>query len=161
MSNENKELKYRPNAGVMLVNQNGLIFAGQRLDSGDETPAWQMPQGGIDKGEEPRAAALRELTEETGVDAKHVVIEAQTQDWLAYDFPPKIQKKVGRGKYRGQKQLWFLMRFNGTDADVNIDTDEPEFAAWKWIKPDDLLDSIVPFKRDIYEKVIAEFRDHL
>jgi putative (di)nucleoside polyphosphate hydrolase len=161
MSKTTKDLKYRPNAGVMLVNQDGLIFAGQRLDSGTEAPAWQMPQGGIDKGEEPRAAALRELTEETGIDAKHVVIEAEAPDWLSYDFPEHIRKKVGRGKYCGQTQRWFLMRFNGTDTDVNIDTDEPEFGAWKWISPDELIASIVPFKRDIYTQVIETFRDKL
>ncbi|MCV6823168.1 MULTISPECIES: RNA pyrophosphohydrolase [Halocynthiibacter] len=149
---------YRPCVGVMLVNQDGLIFAGQRNDRpAHEPPAWQMPQGGIDDGEAPEAAALRELWEETGVEADKVTIETQTQDWLPYDLPHDLSLKLWKGKYRGQKQLWFLMRFNGTDSDINIETEVPEFSEWCWMAPDKLIESIVPFKRNLYGKVLGEF----
>lgn len=152
-------LPYRPCVGVVLVNRDGLIFAGQRLDS--TVPAWQMPQGGIDEGEKPRAAALRELWEETGVTKDKVEFVAKTADWVTYDLPPELLGKVWGGKFRGQKQKWFLFRFNGTDADVKIDTEHPEFARWRWIGADEMVASIVPFKRAVYEQVVAEFRPHL
>jgi len=152
-------LPYRPCAGVMLVNQQGLIFAGQRIDN--PGPAWQMPQGGIDNGEDPREAALRELWEETGVPAELVTVEAQTADWLPYDLPHDLVPNIWKGRYRGQMQHWFLMRFSGQDSDVNIETDHPEFSRWRWMTAEDLIQSIVPFKRDLYKQVIAEFQDRL
>jgi putative (di)nucleoside polyphosphate hydrolase len=152
-------LPYRPCVGVVLVNRDGLIFAGQRLDS--TADAWQMPQGGIDDGEKPRAAALRELWEETGVTEDKVDFIAKTFGWVTYDLPPELLGKVWGGKFRGQKQKWFLFRFNGIDADVKIDTHHPEFARWRWIDADEMVASIVPFKRMVYEQVVAEFRPHL
>lgn len=159
MTIDPESLPYRPCVGVVLVNAEGLIFAGQRLDN--PVPAWQMPQGGIDDGEKPRAAALRELWEETGVTADKVKFVAKTPDWLAYDLPPELLGQVWGGKYRGQKQKWFLFRFTGTDADVNIETSHPEFSRWRWIGADEMLAAIVPFKRDVYAAVIDAFRTHL
>lgn len=157
-----EDLPYRAGAGVVLVNRDGLIFAGQRIDSPAGTPAaWQMPQGGIDKGESPREAALRELVEETGVDARLVNIEAETADWVTYDLPPELLGNVWKGKYRGQRQKWFLLRFHGLDEDVRIDTEHAEFSAWRWMMPEDLAKGIVPFKRAIYDQVLAEFADRL
>jgi putative (di)nucleoside polyphosphate hydrolase len=153
------DLPYRPCVGVMLVNPAGLIFAGQRLDS--PTAAWQMPQGGIDDGEKPRAAALRELGEETGVTADLVEFVAKTDDWLIYDLPPDLLGKVWGGRYRGQRQKWFLYRFTGRDDQIDIATAHPEFDRWKWTRADDMLAAIVPFKRQVYEQVIAAFRPHL
>ncbi|MBS9718276.1 RNA pyrophosphohydrolase [Pseudohalocynthiibacter aestuariivivens] len=152
-------LPYRPCVGVMLVNSAGLIFAGQRIDS--ELPAWQMPQGGIDDGEDPRDAAMRELWEETGVTTDLVSVRAQTDDWLTYELPHNIIPRIWKGRFKGQKQLWFLLQFLGQDADIQIETDHPEFSEWRWIGPDEMLESIVPFKRDLYRQVIDAFRNHL
>jgi len=152
-------LPYRPCVGVMLVNSAGLIFAGQRIDS--ELPAWQMPQGGIDDGEDPRDAAMRELWEETGVTTDLVSVRAQTDDWLTYELPHNIVPRIWKGRFKGQKQLWFLLQFLGQDADIQIETDHPEFSEWRWIGPDEMLESIVPFKRDLYRQVIDAFRKHL
>ena len=153
------ELPYRPCVGVMLINPEGLIFAGQRIDSA--APAWQMPQGGIDAGEKPRAAALRELFEETGVTADLVEPLARTEGWIVYDLPPELLGKVWKGRYRGQRQRWYLYRFTGSDGDIRIDTPHPEFSTWRWIGADEMLASIVPFKRDAYAEVIAAFRPWL
>ncbi|SLN14262.1 RNA pyrophosphohydrolase [Aquimixticola soesokkakensis] len=158
MSVSATDLPYRPCVGVMLVNAAGRVFVGERID----TPgAWQMPQGGVDAGEDPRAAALRELWEETGVNPDHVTVEARTEDWLTYDLPPELLGKVWKGKYRGQKQLWFLLRFSGEDSEINIDSEHPEFSRWEWATPDTLVTRIVPFKRDIYEAVVAAFSHKL
>lgn len=151
-------LPYRPCVGVMLLRNDGLVFAGERID----TPgAWQMPQGGIDEGENPRDAALRELREETGISADLVAIEAETEDWVRYDLPGHLLGKVWKGRYRGQEQKWFLLRFSGRDDDIRIDTEHPEFSRWTWLDPRDVLDRIVPFKREVYAQVLMEFRDRL
>jgi putative (di)nucleoside polyphosphate hydrolase len=152
-------LPYRPCVGVMLINAQGLIFAGQRIDS--PTPAWQMPQGGIDDGEKPRAAALRELWEETGVTADLVAFVGKTHHWITYDLPPELLGKVWGGKYRGQRQKWFLFRFLGSDADIRIATDHPEFSSWRWIGADQMIAEIVPFKRAVYDQVVRSFRAYL
>ena len=153
------KLPYRPCAGVMLVNADGNVFVGQRKDR--FTEAWQMPQGGIDKGEAPRDAALRELEEETGVGREAVTVIAETQGWVPYELPYDLVPKLWKGKYRGQEQKWFLMRFEGSDDLVNIETEHQEFSAWKWMPVGELLDSIVPFKRGVYEVVLSEFAEHL
>jgi len=148
-------LPYRQNVGVMLANPHGLVFVGQRIDNNQS--AWQMPQGGIDKGESPRDAALRELFEETGVAPAHVTVEAETKGWLHYDLPIDLVPKIWKGRYRGQEQKWFLMRFHGADSDVNIATEHPEFSSWRWLTTEELIANIVPFKREVYKKVLAEF----
>jgi putative (di)nucleoside polyphosphate hydrolase len=153
------KLPYRPCVGVMLVNSDGHVFVGQRLDN--PGPAWQKPQGGVDEGENPRDAALRELWEETGVTADKAEVIAESADWLPYDLPHDLVPRVWKGRYRGQEQKWFLMRFTGQDSDVNIETDHPEFAQWRWLPVDQLVDSIVPFKRDVYSRVLDAFADHL
>lgn len=152
-------LPYRPCAGVMLLNRDGKVFVGQRIDNSLE--AWQMPQGGIDEGEDAEAAAIREVGEETGIAPDLVEIVARSAEDLFYDLPPDLIGKVWKGRYRGQRQAWFLMRFLGEDADIDIATEHPEFRAWKWADPDDLPILIVPFKRALYEAVVALFAAHL
>jgi len=152
-------LPYRRNVGVMLVNAAGEAFVGQRLDS--DVPAWQMPQGGIDKGEDAKSAALRELEEETGVAADKGSMVAESAEWMTYDLPHEIVPKIWKGCYRGQAQKWFLMRFTGDDSDINIAVEQPEFSEWRWLPVDALVDNIVPFKRAVYEAVVAEFKPHL
>ncbi len=145
---------FRPCAGVMLFNRDGLVFAGRRRDIGVE--AWQMPQGGIDAGEIPRDAALRELAEEAGTGKVEIV--AESEDWLTYEFPDELRGRAWGGRYAGQAQRWFLMRFTGEDSDIDIAATEPsEFAAWQWMRLDDLVDGIVPFKRPVYDRIAAEF----
>ncbi len=154
-----ESLPYRDNVGVMLINDEGRIFVGRRIDS--DSPAWQMPQGGIDAGEKPRKAALRELHEETGVSRDLVEFVAKAPDWLTYDLPPELLGKVWGGRYRGQRQRWFLFRFLGSDDQIDIATEHPEFSRWRWIGADEMLESIVPFKRPVYEQVVAAFREYL
>lgn len=155
------QLPYRRNVGVMVVNADGHVWVGQRLDHRVDQAAWQMPQGGIDKGEDARAAALRELEEETGISPDLVDVVAETDGWLPYDLPHDLVPKLWKGRYRGQEQKWFLLRFRGSDAQVNIETDEPEFSAWKWLPPGELAKTIVPFKRQVYEQVLDAFGSHL
>lgn len=150
---------YRRGVGVMLLNRDGKVWVGRRIDNTDE--AWQMPQGKIDKGEEPWATALRELKEETSIPPHLVDRISECPERLRYDLPPALRGKLWGGKWRGQLQDWFLARFLGKDSDVDISTSDPEFCDWKWIEPADLPDLIVPFKRDMYRRLLAEFRDHL
>jgi len=152
---DKESLPYRPAAGVMLLNREGKVFVAQRLDSTLE--AWQMPQGGLDEGEEAEAGALRELEEETGIGPHHVEIIARHPEEFYYDLPDDLVGKLWKGKWRGQRQSWFLARFTGTDADVNIETAHPEFRAWKWADPSELPAMIVPFKRKLYEDVLSAF----
>ncbi|HEX4736396.1 MAG TPA: RNA pyrophosphohydrolase [Allosphingosinicella sp.] len=152
-------LPYRPAAGVMLINGRRQVWVGQRLDSTLE--AWQMPQGGLDPGEEPLEGALRELEEETGIPRRLAELVARAPMELTYDLPDDLIGKLWKGRWRGQRQHWFLMRFLGTDADVHIDTPEPEFRAWKWAEPRDLPSMIVPFKKQLYEQVLEAFADRL
>ena len=148
-------LPYRPCVGVMLLNPDGLIFAGQRRDS--DSPAWQMPQGGIDAGETPAIAALRELAEETGISPDLVAPLAEAPDWISYDLPPELVGRVWKGRFRGQRQRWFALRYLGRDDQINIATEHPEFSRWRWIGADEMLAAIVPFKRDVYRQVVAAF----
>ena len=150
---------YRRGVGVMLLNHEGKVFVGARIDNTDD--AWQMPQGGIDKGEEPWATALRELEEETGIAPHRVERIAECPRRLKYDLPQALQGKLWKGKWKGQDQDWYLARFLGADEDVNIATGHPEFREWKWIEPDRLPDLIVPFKRELYRQLLREFAEHL
>jgi len=147
-------LPYRPAVGVMLLNRQGMIFVGKRIDQTVE--GWQMPQGGIDDGEAPRQAALRELKEEAGTDRAEIV--AEMDDWITYDLPAHLVGVAFHGKFRGQRQKWFALRFTGSDGDIDLHAHEPEFSAWKWLALEELPRVIVPFKRDSYAKVIDAFR---
>jgi len=155
-TNFNK-LPYRSNVGIMMVNEKGYVFVGQRLDNNQN--AWQMPQGGIDAGEDPETAAYRELLEETGVKKQDVRFVASSSQWLSYELPEDLIPILWNGKYRGQKQKWFLFKFLGEDGDINIATDHPEFSKWKWISKENLLKEIVPFKKSVYENVLKEFKN--
>jgi len=158
MNDQTAGLPYRPCVGIMLVNAAGLVFVGKRIDN-KEGDAWQMPQGGIDEGEELHPAALRELEEETGVAAGLVTIIAESREEHLYDLPEELLGKLWGGKYRGQRQKWLLLRFAGEDSDVRIDAYEhPEFNEWRWVEPDLLPDLIVPFKKRVYRQVVEEFR---
>ncbi|MHB1205491.1 MAG: RNA pyrophosphohydrolase [Rhodospirillaceae bacterium] len=148
---------YRKGVGIVLMDSRGRVFVGRRRDS--KAAAWQMPQGGIDDGETPRAAALRELKEETGTDKARIV--AVSRSWLRYDLPAGLQAKVWKGKYRGQEQKWFLMRFTGVDGDIDLNAHTPEFSRWKWLPFKQLPKVIVGFKRDIYKQVVAAFADKI
>lgn len=152
-------LPYRSGAGVVLFRADGTVFGGKRIDN--PVDAWQMPQGGIDFGELPEEAALRELTEETGVAPDKVRVEGQTREWLRYDLPSDLLGKIWGGKFRGQEQMWYAMRFLGTDSDINIATDHAEFCEWRWMEPDDLIEKIVPFKRDLYAEIFADLKRYL
>ena len=151
--------RYRRGVGVMLINAERQVWVGARIDNTDD--AWQMPQGGIDEGEEPWETALRELEEETGI-APHLVERlSDCPERLRYDLPEELRGKLWGGKWIGQDQDWFLARFHGRDEDVDIATRDPEFREWRWIEPDRLPDLIVPFKRDLYRRIIDHFRDWL
>jgi putative (di)nucleoside polyphosphate hydrolase len=152
---DRESLPYRPAAGVMLLNRDGKVWVGQRLDSTLE--AWQMPQGGLDPGEDAVSGALRELEEETGIARDKVEILARCGEQLLYDLPDDLLGKIWKGRWRGQSQTWFLMRFTGEDGDVNLATPEPEFRAWKWAEPAELPELIVPFKKGLYRDVLKAF----
>jgi len=164
MSDDYAGLPYRPCVGVMLVNAQGRVFVGKRIDNGSvakqEGDAWQMPQGGIDEGEDLHPAALRELYEETGIPADLVTIIAESREEHFYDLPAELLGKLWKGRYRGQRQRWLLLRFNGEDAQVKLDAHaHPEFNEWKWVEPEVLPDLIVPFKKRVYRQVVEEFRE--
>jgi putative (di)nucleoside polyphosphate hydrolase len=154
---DSQTLLYRPAVGIMLVNRQGEVFVGRRIDM-PSMPAWQMPQGGIDPGETPRQAALRELNEEIGTDKAEILGESRV--WLKYDLPAALIGGIWGGHYRGQRQKWFVMRFTGSDADINLATEHPEFDTWQWVAPERLPELIVPFKRQLYIDILAEFREH-
>lgn len=146
-------LPYRHGVGILLLNRENKVFVAQRLDM--KTAAWQMPQGGIDPDEDPLRTAFREMKEEIGTDRAEVIAEA---DWISYDLPRDLVPKLWKGRYRGQRQKWFAMRFLGSDADIDINGPEPEFSEWCWAEFEELPDLIVPFKRALYLQLVGEFR---
>jgi putative (di)nucleoside polyphosphate hydrolase len=154
--NDFSNLSYRPCVGLMVVNMRKNFFTAQRLDF--TSTAWQMPQGGIDEGEEALHAAYRELLEETSITENDVELLAVSRDWFSYDLPKELISKLWNGLYRGQKQKWFLMKFIGNDDDINLNTEIPEFSCWRWSTRQQLIESIVPFKKDLYRAVLKEFQ---
>ena len=158
---EQDTLRYRPCVGAMLVNRDGKAFVGKRIDN-REGDWWQMPQGGIDPGEDPDRAVLRELAEEAGIAPRHLELVGRLGDALFYDLPDHLRGKLWGGKYRGQRQLWYLVRFTGEDSDIVLDGHhDPEFCEWKWVDPELLPELIVPFKREVYRTVVEGFRDQV
>ncbi len=156
---EIEKLPYRPCVGLVVMNEIGEVFAGQRIDNPGD--AWQMPQGGVDDGETPIEAALRELGEETGIGVDSVEVVAETADWIPYELPHDLVPKLWRGQFRGQIQKWFLLKFSGEDTEINIEQEHQEFSSWAWMKPDDLIDRIVPFKKGTYTQVFADFESKM
>lgn len=153
--------QYRPCVGTMLVNAESKVFVGKRIDN-REGDWWQMPQGGVDEGEDLDKAMLRELGEETGLLPEHLEIAGTLAEELFYDLPDELRGKLWGGRYKGQRQTWYLVRFTGVDTDIDLEAHEhPEFCDWKWIDPELLPELIVPFKKAIYESVVAGFRDLL
>lgn len=152
-----ESLPYRQGVGVMLLNKQNHVFVGKRIDTRSE--AWQMPQGGIDEGENPSEAAMRELWEETGVKSASILVESA--DWYYYDLPENLVPNIWGGKYRGQKQKWFVMRFEGAEDEINIQTAHPEFNEWKWQEIEQLPELIVPFKKPLYQALVKEFLPHI
>ncbi len=152
-----KKLPYRPGVGLMILNQDLEVFVGRRIDS--KTEAWQMPQGGIDDGETPEDAAMREMEEEIGTRNAEIIFK--TKEWYKYDLPVYLISKLWNGRYRGQRQKWFLLKFLGQDSDIDITKHQQEFTEWKWVNIEDLPQIIVPFKKKLYITVIEEFRDVL
>lgn len=154
------KLPYRPCVGMLLLNGEDKVFVGRRIDTAKEGDnIWQMPQGGIDKGETPEAAVLREMEEEIGTDKAEIIV--QSRQWLHYDLPDHLVGKVWKGRYRGQKQRWFALRFLGQDSDIDLATKHPEFDAWQWVELEDVPGLVIPFKRDTYRAVVSEFRELL
>ena len=159
--NKREPLEYRPCVGVMLVNAEGKAFVGKRIDN-KEGDWWQMPQGGVDDGEDIEPAMLREVEEEVGAKPKHLQIVAKLPQELFYDLPPELHGKLWSGKYKGQRQTWFLVRFTGEDSDIDLNAHKhPEFCEWKWVDPELLPELIVPFKREVYAAIVEGFRDQL
>ncbi len=163
-----EKLPYRPCVGALVVNRDGLVFIGHRADGPEEPEGpgtwWQMPQGGIDEGEDPEEAVFRELYEETSI--RSVSLIAESRDWFLYDLPPELIGKAWKGRYRGQKQKWYALRFEGDDSEIDIlapggGGHKAEFNAWKWAPVGALTDLVVPFKRDVYRRIVAEFADTL
>ena len=152
-------LPYRPCVGLVVMRGDGRVFGGQRIDN--PGPAWQMPQGGIDPGETPAVAAMRELDEETGIKPGLVEVIADLPGWLDYDLPHEMVPRIWKGRYRGQRQKWFALRFLGRDSDIDIARPHPEFSQWQWMTPEALIASAVPFKRAVYERVFAGLSAHL
>lgn len=153
--NKPEKLPYRKGVGAVLFNGDGLVLVARRIDTSG--PAWQLPQGGVRANEKPRKAVLRELAEEIGTDNAEIV--AKSSGWFRYDLPEHLVGRVWGGKYRGQEQRWFALRFNGTDADIDLEASgHPEFEAWRWASLEELPALAVPFKRRIYERIVAEFR---
>jgi len=154
-------IEYRRGVGLMILNQDHKVWVGQRHDSGNiiGPNTWQMPQGGIDSTETPWQAALREMKEEIGT--VNVRLIAETKDWISYDFPEELHTTLWGGRFYGQTQKWFLLEFLGNNSEINIKTRHPEFIAWRWVDPQELPDLIVPFKRDLYLKLLEEFKDYL
>ena len=150
---------YRPNVGMMIINQKKEIFVGKRIDH--PSNFWQMPQGGIDAQEIPSIAALREMEEEVGIKKNNVDLLTESKDWYYYSIPSDLAKTLWKGKFKGQRQKWFLYKFKGTEKDINIHTEHPEFSDYKWVTKDFLVPNIVPFKKKIYEKLLLEFKDYL
>jgi len=151
------KLPYRACVGMLLLNAADKVFVGRRIDTAKEGDnIWQMPQGGIDKGETPEQAVLREMAEEIGTDKAEII--AESRQWLHYDLPDHLIGKVWKGKYRGQKQRWFALRFLGQDSDIDLATAHPEFDAWRWVELEDVPALVIPFKRDTYRAVVEEFR---
>lgn len=150
---------YRPCVGVMLVNSDGKAFVGRRIDN-KEGDWWQMPQGGVDEGEDLVAAALRELAEETGITPDKVSLIGRLEETIRYDLPEDLMGKLWGGRYRGQEQTWFLARFSGTEDDVNLEAHDPaEFCEFQWIDPEHLPEMIIPFKKRVYRAVLEGFRE--
>ena len=161
MTDANHITAYRPCVGIMLLNKEGLVWVGRRFEKQNDDGIgkwWQMPQGGIDEGEDPGPAALRELQEETGLTSAKII--AKAPNWLTYDLPAHLIGKSWKGKYRGQKQKWFALEFSGPDSEINLAPPghKQEFDEWRWVKMDEMLDLIIPFKREVYVDVIAAFR---
>lgn len=148
------QLPYRPCVGLMILNRENKVFVAKRIDM--RTEAWQMPQGGIDEGEDAQAAALREMKEEIGTDNAEIIAESRM--WMKYDLPQHLVPQLWDGKYRGQKQKWYALRYLGEDSDINIQTDIPEFSEWKWVDMETLPDIIVPFKQELYAMIVEQFR---
>ena len=157
MTSQTAPKRYRPNVGLALFHREGLVFLGKRAAT--EGPyQWQMPQGGVDRGESATEAAFRELEEEIGVKPAHAELLEETADWLYYDFPMDVRKKLSRGRYRGQRQKWFAFRFKGRDSDIRLDTHTPEFSDWRWAPLETAPDLVIPFKRDIYQEIAQRFK---